>query len=135
VATEFGHIFKGLFKHPDGSWAWWKIAIFLGVATVIVVAAIRSRGEPRIKGALTGTARVLSLQPTNAGNEFAHTCKIGLRVEIPGRAPYDVTIRQNVRVIHLARVQPGAAIPVQVDPANPQKVLIDFNEPITPPQA
>lgn len=54
-------------------------------------------------------------------------------MEIPGRAPYDVTIRRTVHVIHLPSVQPGATIPVQVDPANPSKVRIDFGQPITQP--
>jgi hypothetical protein len=72
-----------MFKHPDGSWAWWKIAIFLFVVTVIVVAAIRSRGDgqPRIKGpALTGTARILS--PTGQSSDSGPVCKIALRVDL-----------------------------------------------------
>jgi hypothetical protein len=48
-------------------------------------------------------------------------------VEIAGRAPYGVTIRQDIHVVHLARVQPGAVIPVQVESEDPQRVLIDFD--------
>jgi hypothetical protein len=126
MATIFDQIFNGMFKHPDGSWAWWKIAIFL---------RSRGDGQPRIKGpALTGTARILSLESTGPSSDSGPVCKIGLRVEILGHPPCDLTIRRHVHVNHVPR-QPGMAIPVQVDPTDPKKVLIDFNQPIMPPQA
>ncbi len=37
----------------------------------------------------------------------------------------------DVDHIHVPRIQPAATIPVQIDPANPQKVRIEFDQPIT----
>src|SRR5262249_35469402 len=39
-------------------------------------------------------------------------CQIGLRVEVPGRQPYDVTIRQGFVPWEMGRVQPGRTVPV-----------------------
>jgi hypothetical protein len=130
MATIFGHIFGG------PGW-WWKDSIFLAVFGVPLIGWIWDRRRAaRFKvRALPGTARVLSLEPTSRSSDSSHVCKIGLWVEIAGREPYGVTIRQDIHVVHLARVQPGAAVPVQVDSADPQKVLIDFNQLITPPHA
>lgn len=135
MATIFGHIFD-IFGHIFGGpgW-WWKDSIFLAVFGVPLIGWIWDRRGAKFKGpALTGTARVLSLEPTSRSSDSSHVCKIGLWVEIPGRAPYGVTIRKDIHVVHLARVQPGASIPVQVDSANPQKIRIEFNQPIMPPQ-
>jgi hypothetical protein len=44
---------------------------------------------------------------------------------------YEVTVRREVQHIHVARVQTGATFRVWVDEADPQKVGIDFSQPIT----
>jgi hypothetical protein len=91
----------------------------------------RKRRNPEIRGpALTGTAQVLSVKQLGGG-EHQLTVRIGLRVVIPGHQPYDVAVERDVDHIHVPRIQPGATIPVQVDPANPQKVRIEFDQPIT----
>ena len=102
------------------------------IVALAVFVSIRQR-QPTIKGpALTGIARVLSLESSGlGGSDTTHGCKIGLRVEIPGRPHYDVTVRRRVHIIHLPRVQPGATIPVWVDATRPERVRIDFNQPIT----
>ncbi|MBV8860525.1 MAG: hypothetical protein JO259_01500 [Mycobacterium sp.] len=86
--------------------------------------------------AMSGTARISAVQTTGAsiqrgGHPPAYQCQIALRVEIPGRQPYDVMVRQLVDTVALPAVQPGATVAVQVDSANSQNVRIDFNQPIT----
>jgi hypothetical protein len=113
--------------------------VVIGTAIIVMIAVVaiitwqrRRTGQPRIKGpAQTGTAQVLLLETTGGGSDTVPICKIRLRVDIPGHVPYDVAIRRNVHVMYLVRMQPGATIPVQVDPANPQKVRIEFDQPIT----
>ena len=80
--------------------------------------------------ALTGTARLSSMEQTGQVTNQQSVWRIGLRVQIPGREPYDVTLQQPVDPMVTAALQSGAAIPVQVDPVNPQNVRIDFNQPI-----
>jgi hypothetical protein len=61
--------------------------------------------------------------------------QIVLRVQVAGRAPYDVQIQQPVGPVEAGALQPGATVEVRVDPANPGNVGIDFSKPIRPPQA
>jgi hypothetical protein len=95
---------------------------------------------PAFKGApVPGTAQVVSVQETDVGfgpvdgptDELR--CKIALRVQLPGRAPYDTTILQLVDLVdHRPNLQPGATVVVTADSADPQNVRIDFTQPIRP---
>lgn len=110
---------------------WWVWALLLAMVAALFVISVKHR-QPTISGAaLAGTGRVLSLESSygGSGGDVATSCKIGLRVEVPGSAPYDVTILRNVPHLHLPRVQPGATVQVHVDPSDPRKVRIDFDGP------
>jgi hypothetical protein len=117
-------------------WQLWVALAGSAVLIFFVMARRAAHRQPTITGSgLNGVGRILSLEQTGEHSETAQGCKIGLRVEIPGHPPYDVTVRRLVQLIHIPRVQPGATIPIQVDPADPQKIRIDFDQPIAPPQA
>src|ERR1700739_2421488 len=123
MATIFGHIFGG------PGW-WWKDSIFLAVFGVPLIGWIWDRRRAaRFKvRALPGTARVLSLEPTSRSSDSSHVCKIGLWVEIAGREPYGVTIRQDIHVVHLAPGQPGGGGAGIVGYADPHKGIIDLQQ-------
>jgi hypothetical protein len=109
---------------------WYIVGPIIIALLAVVFIRERKLRNPEIRGhALTGTARVLSVEQSG-GNETSLALRIGLRVEIPGHHPYDVSVQRSVKVIHVPRVQPGATLPVQVDAANPQIVRIDFSQPI-----
>jgi hypothetical protein len=76
--------------------------------------------------ALAGTARVVSLEGTSMTTGASHVCDIGLSVEIPGHAPYNVALRWPVHPVEIPRVQPGATVAVQVDSSDLQKVVIEL---------
>jgi len=116
------------------------IGIVISVAAFGSAAVISRRfRNPTIRGpALAGRARVLSVENTTGpagGSQNVVSLRIGLTVEVPGRPPYDVTVKRKVELIHVARVQPGATIPVEVDATNPQKVRLDFAQPIRSPDS
>jgi hypothetical protein len=52
--------------------------------------------------------------------------KMDLLVQLPGQAPYAAEHSEFVPLILLSRVQPGATLPVKVNPAQPQKVVVDW---------
>lgn len=111
------------------------VAAIVLVLFVLIRARIieRRHRSPEIRGhALSGRARILSVEHTGGGGESVfHLLRIGLGVEVPGRQPYAVTVNRKVHVMHLARVQTGATVPVQVDATDPQIVRIDFDQPIS----
>lgn len=86
--------------------------------------------------ALTGTAQILSVRTLGAvgdpqqGRQRA-VGRIHLRVQVPGREPYDATARQNFRPWAYDSIQVGRTVAVQVDSTNPQKVRIDLSRPTT----
>jgi hypothetical protein len=145
---------------PGTSWPWYGYVASAVSAVVLIglpvcgliyffVSARRRRRAAQFKGlALTGTAQVLSAaREGGLGGllQSSHTavmCRIGLRVEIPGRPPYDVTVNRSVDSHVLValcvdgqrwglgqqwQVKPGMTFPVQVDSANPEVVRIDFS--------
>jgi hypothetical protein len=113
------------------------VVIFLILVFVGVVAG--ARRDPKITGpALTGTAQVLSVEDTlarrgDASGQKWYTYLVGLRVEIPGREPYDATVRQLFTMAGIAALQVGRTVPVQVEAANPLNVRVDFGKEITWP--
>ncbi len=58
--------------------------------------------------------------------------QFALKVEVPGREPYDVTVRRPLDAFARSAVQPGSVVRVQVDSANPKTVRIDLNQPGVP---
>jgi len=107
-----------------------------------VIAVMRNRA-PKINGpALTGTARILSVKVIVWGGyafgllglalSESYACRTALRVEVPGREPYDVTVRGHVpKRLYRDLEGGGRTVAVQVDSTNPKRVRIDFNQPIT----
>lgn len=126
-------------------WAYYvPVAVVFVIAMVIAaVAVIRNIGQlrnlnaadPVLTSGMSGTAQVLSSDWTGVVINLEYVCRIGLRVEIVGREPYDVTIEQRVDPLRMAALQPGTTIAVRVDPADPLKVRIDLSEPVRSPGA
>lgn len=149
-STDIGYLAITL-KSDDTPWWVFLIAVFVVgfIAYGIWMTFIGSR-ETKIRGpALTGTAQVLSVKTRGAvgdpmqGSQRA-VSRIRLRVQVPGREPYEATTRQNFRPWAFDAIQTGRTVAVVVDSANPQKVRIDLGQPVTdwqmqspgaPPQA
>ncbi|WP_029114545.1 hypothetical protein [Mycobacterium sp. URHB0044] len=92
--------------------------------------------QTKVRGpSVSGTAEILSLKVARwvIGNpgRGERPCVLGLRVQVPGREAYEVSIRQHIEQFALAlRVQPGRIVPVEVGEANPQHVRIDLSQPV-----
>lgn len=77
---------------------------------------------------MPGTATILSLQETGMVINYTyHVLNIGLRVQVGAGAPYDITVRQTVPMIMMARCTPGATVGVKVDPHDQSRLVIDWS--------
>jgi hypothetical protein len=95
------------------------------VVVVIFVAMRAAQKRSRFEGpAITGTANVVTVRGTSAETGAKVICEFGLLVDVPGHAPYNVSLHWPVHPVDIPRVQPGATLPVQVDSENLQKVRI-----------
>lgn len=72
------------------------------------------------------TATVVAIRQGGAMVNYQPVVEIDLTVLAPGAPPRPVTVQQVVPQVHLPQVQPGSALKVKVDPANPDAVWINF---------
>lgn len=79
---------------------------------------------------VAATATVVSATQTGALVNFDPGVRLELLVTVPGRPPYPTSVETVVPQIHLARVQPGATVPVLVAGADRDQVLLDWNRPL-----
>src|ERR1700758_3411318 len=106
----------------------------IGLPVAIIVYYRRRYGAPKFAGsAEPGTAQILSVKNTGSsgGNSGVamQLCKLGLRVDVPGREPYEVTVRHAF--VPWAMPAVGRTVAVEVDSANPRKVRLNLNGPAT----
>jgi hypothetical protein len=71
-----------------------------------------------------GTARITAMRDTGITINEDPTVEFDLAVSIDGGAPYNVIHRQAISRLTIAHFQPGATVPVKVDPADPQSLMI-----------
>ena len=71
-----------------------------------------------------GTATVTAIRDTGLTVNENPQVELDLQVHLDGAAPYPVTHRQVVSRVAIPAFQPGATVPVRVDPADPQTLLI-----------
>ena len=74
---------------------------------------------------IAGRGSVTAVQKTSRweGNDFRYL-KLALTVEVPGRAPYPVTVSNPYHRKYIDLVKPGAVVPLLVHPTDPTQVMI-----------
>ena len=77
-----------------------------------------------------GKATIKGFTDTGALVNFNPQVVLDLSVEVAGNAPYDVHLSTSVPQTMLARLQPGSAVGVKVDPADPSSLAIDWAAPV-----
>jgi hypothetical protein len=76
---------------------------------------------------IPGSATIIGVESTNMYVNNQPMAKLTLNVQLPGRPAYVVEKREVVPLLALGQITPGASLPVAVDPANPQKIVIDWS--------
>ena len=71
-----------------------------------------------------GSATVTDVRQTGTFVNDNPECELELQVSVDGGLPYRVTHRQVLAMLALPGFQPGATVPVRVDPADPQVLVI-----------
>jgi len=73
---------------------------------------------------LVGTGTITAIRDTGVQVNYQPQFEIDLQIAVPDREPYIATIKQVVALSVLPQFQPGAVMPVRVDPDNPASVMI-----------
>ncbi len=109
-------------------------AILGGVGVVMLLAGLlwmRSAAKKdRISSTgVAGTGQIMGLGQTGMTVNDQPQVELDLLVTIPGRSPYRVKVKEIVPLIMLNRLQ--GTLPVRVDPAEPNAVVIQWDQPNT----
>lgn len=76
---------------------------------------------------LAGTASITGLTQTGMSLNNQPQVEMELLVSIPGRAPYQARRKEFVPLILVGRLSSGLPLSVKVDPADPQRVYIEWS--------
>jgi hypothetical protein len=116
-----------------------SVVIIIVVSTVVplVIAGIvlktsgvfgGGRRKLLAKG-VAGEALVMGVAPTGTIiNGVNYVVKFQLRVQLPGREPYDVEAKDTIPITSMGAISPGTTVAVKVDPAKPSAVAIDWSQ-------
>jgi hypothetical protein len=103
--------------------------LIIGFTFTIVGSVILRMGRARkqlLTTGLVGRAEIVSATQTSMYVNDQPVVQMQLNVTVPGHPPYPVSHREVVPLLALAMVQPGRSLPVAVDPANANKLAIDW---------
>lgn len=71
-----------------------------------------------------GSATVAAVRQTGTFVNDNPECELDLHVRVEGEEPYRVKHRQVLAMVALPGFQPGASVPVRVDPEDPSCLVI-----------
>jgi len=98
--------------------------------TLAVIGFMINRGagatDDVLATGVSGTATLTGVTQTGMYLNEQPRIKMDMLVQLPGQTPYAAEHSEFVPLILLSRVQPGATLPVKVNPAQPGKVVIDW---------
>ncbi len=110
----------------------WLTGAILGVTgIVLILVAVRLRKSSAatdqiLTNGIAGTAQITGLTQTGMQLNEQPQVSMNLLISLPDRPPYAATRKEFVPLILLGRLTSGQPLAVRVDPADPQKVVIDW---------
>jgi hypothetical protein len=118
-----------------GSSVWIIVIVSVIVPLVIAGVVLKSSGvvgsgrKKVLANGIAGQALIMGSSPTGTViNEINYVVKFQLRVEIPGRQPYDVEAKDTIPITSMGAITPGTTVAVKVDPTDQSKVAIDWSQ-------
>jgi hypothetical protein len=78
---------------------------------------------------VAGRAKVMSVSETGTRVNNQPQLQFQLHVNVPGMPPYTAIHREVVSAVHMARLGPGADLPVRVAPNDRAMLMIDWSQP------
>jgi hypothetical protein len=84
----------------------------------------QQRAQMLMASGIVGQATIDSISDTGMTVNENPEVELGLTVTIPGKDPYQATLKQVISRLTIASFQPGATVPVRVSPDDPQVLMI-----------
>ena len=117
---------------------YWVIMAATAVPLLVIGAVLVWRGlrvDQTYKTGLAGEATVVSSSQAAFGigsgddtdTRVTPIMKLVLRVTVPGHAPYEAKVNEIAPGVRRFQLQPGATVPVRVDPKKLSRVVVDWD--------
>ena len=104
---------------------WMAVAVFLGVLYAAMTAKANNAATLAAHGT-RGQAQILNMTQTGTYINNQPRVKLRLRIEAPGITPFEDEDTVTVPLIALGALSAGGTLSVVLDPAEPQKYVIDW---------
>jgi hypothetical protein len=101
------------------------IAGFVMLAVSMPLRAAAKRAQRLRLHGVRASGRVLGIQGTGVSINHVPQVMVHLQVEAQGIAPYQAAAKLLLNPMAQAQLQPGAVVPLRVDPQNPQDLIIE----------
>ena len=101
-----------------------------GIVLVVVAVVLlgRAAATDRISAmGVVGTGQIMGLRQTGVLINGQPQVEMDLLVTVMGRSPYRAKVKEIVPLIMLNRLQ--GTLPVRVDPARPESVVVQWDQP------
>jgi hypothetical protein len=114
-------------------------ALFVVVGILLIWLGLKAKGRyqetQRVKGVgLDGAGSIVSMRQTGLSMNEQPQVELTLSVQVAGRAPYQVTKKEFVPLMLLGTLTSGIPLPLKVDPADANDVVIDWEHAGSPPE-
>lgn len=101
-----------------------KDATAQGAAMMGDMQAEGQKAQHLMANGRVGSATITAIRQTGMFVNENPQIEMDLQVSLDGTAPYAATHRQVVAMIAIPSFQPGATVPVRVDPQDPQSLIV-----------
>jgi hypothetical protein len=124
---------------PDARGALFLTAAILGLVGIVLVSFGMRSGRKAAETeridetGIAGVATITGLTQTGMFLNENPQVVMDLSVSLGDRPPYEVKHQEFVPLIMLGQLSAGAQLPVKVDPADPQKAVIEWGQPVQAP--
>jgi hypothetical protein len=103
-------------------------AVGLALIVIGIIVGRRAADVDRVLATgLAGTAQITGMTQTGMYLNEQPQVELHLLITVPGRPTYAASHKSFVPLILLGRLTSGAPLPVRVDRANPQRLVIDWS--------
>jgi hypothetical protein len=108
------------------------ILITTGITVLAIVLIKRAVGPNKkvLKEGVDGEATILEVGQTGMMVNNQPQAALKLEVRVPGWEPYQTVIKMVIPIVNVPQFQPGAVMPVKVDPNNRAKVVLNVYGPM-----
>jgi hypothetical protein len=103
------------------------ILVTTGITVLAIVLIRRAVGPNKkvLKEGVDGEATILEVNQTGMMVNNQPQAALKLEVRVPGWEPYQTVIKMVIPIVNIPQFQPGAVMPVKVDPNNKAKVVLN----------